>query len=172
MPGKRERRGAVCNCLGAPSSMSDEHKDSQETSTNGSRQTQETTNNAKQPLLPQNTRQFLSPTNSQLGPLQGAHYSDHLRQNAISARVARGVQGGAESSTFLESWKKTAGKRIAYAKVTSFEDYLDTVIIIGLPIIGHKLKYRLPRYGRVEMVRENGRCFLSKLVQQSVLVSK
>ncbi|CAA9996468.1 unnamed protein product, partial [Nesidiocoris tenuis] len=54
------------------------------------------------------------------------------------ARAARGVQGGAESSTFLESWKKTAGKRIAYAKVTSFEDYLDTVIIIGLPIIGHK----------------------------------
>ncbi|CAB0002795.1 unnamed protein product, partial [Nesidiocoris tenuis] len=42
------------------------------------------------------------------------------------ARAARGVQGGAESSTFLESWKKTAGKRIAYAKVTSFEDYLDT----------------------------------------------
>ncbi|CAA9996684.1 unnamed protein product, partial [Nesidiocoris tenuis] len=55
------------------------------------------------------------------------------------ARAARGVQGGAESSTFLESWKKTAGKRIAHAKVTSFEDYLDTVIIIGLPIIGHKL---------------------------------
>ncbi|CAB0012251.1 unnamed protein product, partial [Nesidiocoris tenuis] len=25
-----------------------------------------------------------------------------------SARAARGVQGGAESSTFLESWKKTA----------------------------------------------------------------
>ncbi|CAB0012392.1 unnamed protein product, partial [Nesidiocoris tenuis] len=56
-----------------------------------------------------------------------------------SARAARGMQGSAESSTFLESWKKTAGKRIAYAKVTSFEDYLDTVIIIGLPIIGHKL---------------------------------
>ncbi|CAB0004274.1 unnamed protein product, partial [Nesidiocoris tenuis] len=61
------------------------------------------------------------------------------RLSQFCARAARGVQGGAESSTFLESWKKTAGKRIAYAKVTSFEDYLDTVIIIGLPIIGHKL---------------------------------
>lgn len=50
-----------------------------------------------------------------------------------------GVQGGTESAQFLEAWKKTADKRIAYCRTATFEEYSDLCYYSFLPVVGHKL---------------------------------
>lgn len=68
-----------------------------------------------------------------------ASKTDLLQDKEFANQGNWALAEGYKSPNFIEAWKKTADKRIAYCRSVDFEEYCHVCLYIIFPTLGHTL---------------------------------